>query len=111
VLDNGSGLSRSERITPAQLAAVLRAGLASPWAPEFLASFPIARGTARAIKTGTLRDVSAVAGYVKDQAGDTHVVVAMINHPAADRKIARSHPRHGSSGRLDLSERRNGRDP
>jgi len=103
VLDNGSGLSRSERITPAQLAAVLRAGLTSPWAPEFLASFPIVgvdggmrsrlKGTAAAaqgrIKTGTLRDVSAVAGYVKDEAGDTHVVVAMINHPLADRRVAR----------------------
>jgi D-alanyl-D-alanine carboxypeptidase/D-alanyl-D-alanine-endopeptidase (penicillin-binding protein 4) len=103
VLDNGSGLSRSERITPAQLAAVLRAGLSSPWAPEFLASFPIAgvdgamrgrlQGSAAAaqarIKTGTLVDVSAIAGYVKDEAGDTHVAVAMINHPLADRKVAR----------------------
>ena len=102
VLDNGSGLSRSERITPAQLAAVLRAGLASPWAPEFLATFPIVgvdgamrgrlKGTAAAqarIKTGTLRDVSAIAGYVKDETGDTHIVVAMINNPLAEGKVAR----------------------
>ena len=103
VLDNGSGLSRSERITPSQLAAVLRAALSSPWAPEFMASLPIAgvdgamrnrlQSSAAAsqarIKTGTLRDVSAVAGYVKDASGDTHVVVAMINHPAAKRKVAR----------------------
>ena len=41
------------------------------------------------IAGATLRDVSAVAGYVKDQAGDTYVVVAMINHPLAARKVAR----------------------
>ena len=103
VLENGSGLSRTERIRPSQLAAVLEAALASPWSPEFLASLPIVavdgamrkrlRGTPAAersrIKTGTLRDVSAVAGYVKDDAGETYVVVAMINHERAAKEIAR----------------------
>lgn len=103
VLENGSGLSRAERITPAQLAAVLKAAAASQWAPEFLASLPItavdggmrlrlqdspAAGWAR-IKTGTLRDVTSIAGYVKDQAGATHIVVAMLNHPLAERRVAR----------------------
>ena len=41
------------------------------------------------IKTGTLRDASAVAGYVEDSAGRTFVVVAMINHPLATRRVAR----------------------
>ena len=103
VLDNGSGLSRLERIRPADLAAVLEAGLASPWAPEFLASLPIVavdgamqrrlRGTSAAdrgrIKTGTLKDVSAVAGYLKDDAGETYIVVAMINHERAVSAVAR----------------------
>ncbi|MEP7070176.1 MAG: D-alanyl-D-alanine carboxypeptidase/D-alanyl-D-alanine-endopeptidase [Usitatibacter sp.] len=103
VLDNGSGLSRLERIRPADLAAVLEAGLASPWAPEFLASLPIVavdggmqrrlRGTSAAdrgrIKTGTLKDVSAVAGYLKDDAGETYIVVAMINHALAVSTVAR----------------------
>jgi len=103
VLENGSGLSRRERIRPLQLAAVLRAGARSEWAPEFLASLPIvaidgamrkrlggspAAGRAR-IKTGTLRDVAAIAGYVKDSAGETYVVVAMINHERATRELAR----------------------
>jgi D-alanyl-D-alanine carboxypeptidase/D-alanyl-D-alanine-endopeptidase (penicillin-binding protein 4) len=102
-LENGSGLSRTERIRPTQLAAVLQAASASPWAPEFLASLPIvavdggmrtrlrespAAGRAR-IKTGTLRDVSAIAGYVKNEAGETFVVVAMVNHELANRKVAR----------------------
>ena len=103
VLENGSGLSRSERIRPSELAAVLEAALASPWAPEFLASLPIVavdgsmsrrlRGTPAAarsrIKTGTLRDVSAVAGYVKDSAGETYIVVAMVNHERAVKQVAR----------------------
>ncbi len=103
VLENGSGLSRAERIRPEQLAAVLEAALASPWAPEFLASLPIVavdggmrrrlRGTPVAelgrVKTGTLRDVSAVAGYVKDDDGENCIVVAMVNHERAVKEVAR----------------------
>jgi serine-type D-Ala-D-Ala carboxypeptidase/endopeptidase (penicillin-binding protein 4) len=103
LLENGSGLSRTERIRPDQLAAVLQAAAKSRWAPEFLASLPIvavdggmrnrlkkspAAQQAR-IKTGTLRDVSAVAGYVEDARGIPHIVVAMINHERATRKVAR----------------------
>ncbi len=103
VLENGSGLSRSERIRPAQLAAILEAALASPWAPEFVASLPIVavdggmrgrlQGTPAAergrIKTGTLRDVSAVAGYLKDDEGESYIVVAMVNHERAVKEVAR----------------------
>jgi D-alanyl-D-alanine carboxypeptidase/D-alanyl-D-alanine-endopeptidase (penicillin-binding protein 4) len=103
VLENGSGLSRTERIRPTQLAAVLEAALESPWSPEFVASMPIVavdggmqkrlRGTPAAersrIKTGTLRNTSAVAGYVKDDDGETYVVVAMVNHDLAVSGVAR----------------------
>ena len=104
VLDNGSGLSRSERIRPSQLASVLKAAHGSDWAPEFIASMPIAAvdggmqkrlrdspaaGRAR-IKTGTLRDVSAVAGFVPDAANRLCIVVVMINHPLA--KDGAAHP-------------------
>ena len=41
-LTNGSGLSRENRISPAQLAALLRWAWAQPWMPEFLASLPVA---------------------------------------------------------------------
>jgi D-alanyl-D-alanine carboxypeptidase/D-alanyl-D-alanine-endopeptidase (penicillin-binding protein 4) len=93
VLENGSGLSRSERITPRQMAGLLQAGLRSDWAPEFEASMPIvavdgtmrkrlldspAAGHAR-LKTGSLRNVTAVAGYVPDAGGQPCVVVGMIN--------------------------------
>jgi D-alanyl-D-alanine carboxypeptidase/D-alanyl-D-alanine-endopeptidase (penicillin-binding protein 4) len=93
VLENGSGLSRIARITPAQLAGVLLAGQRSNWAPEFQSSMPImavdgtlrrrlpgspAAGRAR-MKTGTLNGVMALAGYVPDASGGQCVVVAMLN--------------------------------
>ncbi|GGX74133.1 D-alanyl-D-alanine carboxypeptidase/D-alanyl-D-alanine-endopeptidase [Massilia dura] len=94
VLENGSGLSRTERLRPVQLAAVLNAAGESPWAPEFQASLPIvgvdgtmkrrlkgSQAASRArIKTGTLRDGVAVAGYVPDANGEQCIVVAIINH-------------------------------
>ncbi|WP_208278888.1 D-alanyl-D-alanine carboxypeptidase/D-alanyl-D-alanine endopeptidase [Massilia oculi] len=93
VIDNGSGLSRIERISAQQMAQLLQAGLRSPWAPEFQSSIPIgavdgtmrrrlqdspAAGRAR-LKTGSLRNVTALAGYVPDANGTPCVFVAMIN--------------------------------
>ena len=97
VLENGSGLSRTERITPQQMAGVLQAAARSNWYPEFASSLPIAAmdGTMRRrlkggpaeqrarVKTGTLKDVVAVAGYVRDTSDQQWVVVAMINHEEA----------------------------
>lgn len=99
VIENGSGLSRIERISPAQLAALLRASAAHPWYPEFAASLPIAGldGTLRRrmkdlpapalarLKTGTLRDVAALSGFVRDRKGRDWVVTAFVNDPQADR--------------------------
>jgi D-alanyl-D-alanine carboxypeptidase/D-alanyl-D-alanine-endopeptidase (penicillin-binding protein 4) len=97
VLENGSGLSRTERITPVQMGGLLQAGLRSPWAPEFQSSMPIVavdgtmrrrlHGTAAAgrarMKTGTLHNVVALAGYVPDATGKQLVVVAMVNSDLA----------------------------
>ena len=98
VMENGSGLSRLERISAVQLGALLKAGLRSDWAPEFQASMPIvavdgtmrrrlkdspAAGHAR-MKTGTLTNVVAIAGYVRDALGQQCVVVAMINSDQAN---------------------------
>ena len=102
-LDNGSGLSRTERLPPRMLADVLRVMHKSEWAPEFLSSLPIvgvdgtmrnrlkdstATGRAR-VKTGTLRDVVSVAGYVRNADGELCILVAVVNHPQASHKIAR----------------------
>jgi D-alanyl-D-alanine carboxypeptidase/D-alanyl-D-alanine-endopeptidase (penicillin-binding protein 4) len=112
VLENGSGLSRTERISARQLSDVLRAASVSKWAPEFMASLPIVavdgsmrnrlRGSVvseRArIKTGGLRNVSAIAGYVPDANGELCVVAAFIND---DNKGAGAAARAVLDGLLD----------
>lgn len=99
VIDNGSGLSRIERISPRQLSALLKSSAAGRWHPEFAASLPIVAldgtmrnrlkgtrvaGNAR-LKTGTLRDVAALAGYVRDVHGRDWIVTAFVNDPNADK--------------------------
>jgi serine-type D-Ala-D-Ala carboxypeptidase/endopeptidase (penicillin-binding protein 4) len=95
VLDNGSGLSRTERISAQALARMLQSAYASAVMPELLSSLPItgtdgtlrssrsrARGSAH-LKTGTLGNVSAIAGYVLGQNGKRHVVVMLVNQAGA----------------------------
>lgn len=95
VIENGSGLSRAERVSARELAGLLQAAWQSPFAAEFIASMPLAAldGTMRKrllntavagkahIKTGTLNTVRAIAGYSRDQEGNTWAVVAILNHP------------------------------
>jgi D-alanyl-D-alanine carboxypeptidase/D-alanyl-D-alanine-endopeptidase (penicillin-binding protein 4) len=93
LLDNGSGLSRNERITAQGLARLLQLAYASPLMPELMSSLPITgvdgtlrrrRGAGSAhLKTGTLRDVTGVAGYVHAASGRRYVLVAIANHPNA----------------------------
>ncbi len=95
VLDNGSGLSRSERITAQALGRLLQTAWASPYMPELVSSLPISGvdgtlrrskmrlpGTAH-LKTGSLRDVVSIAGYVDAASGQRVVLIAMVNHPNA----------------------------
>jgi D-alanyl-D-alanine carboxypeptidase/D-alanyl-D-alanine-endopeptidase (penicillin-binding protein 4) len=94
-LQNGSGLSRDERISAASLARLLVAAWHGNDMPGFLASLPLAGvdGTmknrhaavhAAYVKTGYLADVRAVAGYVFAASGHRYAVVALINDPHAD---------------------------
>jgi serine-type D-Ala-D-Ala carboxypeptidase/endopeptidase (penicillin-binding protein 4) len=97
-LDNGSGLSRDEHVTALLLADLLQAANASPVAQVFVDSLPVVGvdGTMRNrlttqpvvgnahIKTGTLRDVRAIAGYVAAADGVSYVVVSLINNPHAE---------------------------
>lgn len=98
VLENGSGLSRNERISAREMAALLHAAWNSPYAAEFIASLPLAAldGTLRKrlrntplagqahLKTGTLNNVRALAGFSRDAQGHTWAVVAILNHPRSD---------------------------
>ncbi|WP_417583520.1 D-alanyl-D-alanine carboxypeptidase/D-alanyl-D-alanine-endopeptidase [Nitrincola sp.] len=108
-IDNGSGLSRNARITPKQLGQVLQAGWNSPRRPEFLSSLSISGidGTTRRqyrnedktgqmhLKTGLLNQVSAIAGYVRNQCNEDVMVVLLINHPEA-------HQGHGTRMQQNL---------
>jgi D-alanyl-D-alanine carboxypeptidase/D-alanyl-D-alanine-endopeptidase (penicillin-binding protein 4) len=125
VLDNGSGLSRSERITPWQMVRLLQVAWKGPLAADLLASLPLAGvdGTMRRrlkdspaagwarLKTGTLKNVVALAGVVRDERGRPWAVAMMINHddaakarPALDALVD-SFARHGPWGVLRRGQR------
>ena len=83
-LEDGSGLSRGNRLSAAQLVSVLEAMVHhSPWQAEFMASLGLlgmdgvverrfsaspARGLLR-VKTGTLPGVTALSGYARSTEG------------------------------------------
>ncbi len=99
VLENGSGLSRIERVSALTLGSVLVSAFQSAVMPEFIASLPLvgydgtmkkrlrAQGIAghAHIKSGSLQDVRSIAGYVLAKSGRRHAVVFLINHPNAAR--------------------------
>ena len=99
VLENGAGLSRIERISADALNQLLRAAYNSPLFAEFESALPIVAidGTLKQrfngsplsgnahLKTGTLRDVSALAGYVYTSAGQRVSFVMLVNHANAGR--------------------------
>lgn len=90
-VDNGAGLSRDARVTAGGLAKMLSVAWTSNVMPELMASMPIVGvdGTMKKskssavggahLKTGTLRDASAIAGYVNGANGHRWVVVALAN--------------------------------
>lgn len=92
--DNGSGLSREERISAQALARLLQVAWASPTMSELMSSLPVTgldgtlkRSKAQAsahLKTGSLRDVAGVAGFVDTASGRRLVVVAILHHPNAN---------------------------
>ncbi|MDP9970768.1 D-alanyl-D-alanine carboxypeptidase/D-alanyl-D-alanine-endopeptidase (penicillin-binding protein 4) [Variovorax paradoxus] len=91
VFDNGSGLSRDERISAAALGRMLQVAWRSPLMPELVSSLPamgvdgtlrkrtLRSGGAAHLKTGSLRDAAGVAGYVHGASGRRYVLVAIAN--------------------------------
>ncbi len=129
VMENGSGLSRSERISARHLGELLLDAYASSVMPELMASLPVASvdGTMRRrlknsqiagqahIKTGSLSGVRSIAGYVLDAQGNRVAVVFMVNHakaynalPAMDALLSWVHNRD-SAGCCTRQERRRGK--
>jgi len=101
VIGNGSGLSREARITADGMARVLAGAYRSRYAPEFLTSLSLGGldGTLRQrfqdlddpsrvrLKTGTLKDVSCIAGYVTGKTGKVYAVVVFVDHPGAQNGV------------------------
>ena len=97
VVDNGSGLSRQERISAGNMNRLLIDAWRNPLMPEFIASLPLSGidgtmkkrlngspATGRAhIKTGTLNGVRTAAGYLIDQQGQRYALTIFINDPRA----------------------------
>lgn len=96
-IENGSGLSRRERISADSLNRLLLDAWKSPVMPELVSSLPVVGidGTMRRrlkhsevsgrahIKTGSLEGVKTAAGYALDQQGRRYAVTFFINHPRA----------------------------
>lgn len=104
-LVDGSGLSRTDLVTPHLLAGLLVAMSRHPHAEPFRRSLAVAgvdgtlerrlRGTAAEgrvfAKTGTLRQSNALAGYVHAKSGARFVFSMVVNHhtaPAAEATAA-----------------------
>ncbi|WP_233575516.1 D-alanyl-D-alanine carboxypeptidase/D-alanyl-D-alanine-endopeptidase [Noviherbaspirillum saxi] len=98
-IENGSGLSRTERVSARTLGRMLVEAYRGPTMPEFMSSLPLVAydGTMRSrlvnqsvagkahIKTGSLNEVRSVAGYVLAASGKRYAVACLINHPNAER--------------------------
>jgi len=99
--DNGSGLSRSERLSPLFLSEVLADAWRDPFSSEFISSLPIpgVDGTLRNrltqsaasghghLKTGLLNEVRSIAGYLNHPSGHTFSVVVIINGPHKNNRM------------------------
>lgn len=95
VLENGAGLSRRERISARLLGEVLREAARGPYAAELAASLPLSGtdgtlkhrlgqwGPRLRLKTGTLDNARALAGYWYAPDGRRYVLVAIVNAPNA----------------------------
>lgn len=108
VLEEGSGLSRKNLVTPRATVRLLRAMDAGPAASAWNAALPVGGvdGTLRGrfkdaaskgrvvAKTGTLRHIHSLAGYVTTAAGQRLAFALYVNGHAS--------PGDASSGRADI---------
>ena len=104
-IENGSGLSRTARISASHVGDLLVDAYRSPYRNIFMQSLAVAGvdGTMKGrlkhtqvrgrgfFKTGTLRDVRSIAGYVKAANGKTYVMAILHNDPRAKKRTLRAH--------------------
>jgi D-alanyl-D-alanine carboxypeptidase/D-alanyl-D-alanine-endopeptidase (penicillin-binding protein 4) len=95
IIDNGSGLSRTARVTASQHAQLLERAWRDEFMPEFMSSLSLSgldgtlvnrfrnddmKGRSH-MKTGTLRNAKSIAGYMLNRQGKWLVVVMHHNGP------------------------------
>ncbi|MCH5346637.1 MAG: D-alanyl-D-alanine carboxypeptidase/D-alanyl-D-alanine-endopeptidase [Muribaculaceae bacterium] len=106
VIEDGSGLSRANRLSALFLTGLYRQMLQTGVAADYVALFPRAgmdgtmknflRGTALegrvAMKTGSMRGIQCFGGYMLDKDGcPTHTIVVLVNGFTADRAAVKNH--------------------
>lgn len=98
-ITNGAGLSREARITASDMGSLLRFAWRQPYMPEYAASLSVSgldgtlsrrfRNTALIgqahLKTGSMDDVTAIAGYLQSRSGRRFALVALQNHTDVHR--------------------------
>nr|CAA6828075.1 MAG: D-alanyl-D-alanine carboxypeptidase (EC [uncultured Thiotrichaceae bacterium] len=104
-IENGSGLSRISRISARHLGEMLINAYNSPWRQDYMNSLAVlgVDGTMRnrlkksgiagrgRFKTGTLRNVRGLAGYVQASNGQTYVMSVLHNDNKARSKARNAH--------------------
>jgi D-alanyl-D-alanine carboxypeptidase/D-alanyl-D-alanine-endopeptidase (penicillin-binding protein 4) len=83
-IQDGSGLSPLNRVTPAALVAVMRFAKSKPWFPSFYQALPEYNGLR--MKSGTIGGVKSFTGYIKSRSGVEYcfaVVVSNYNGPSS----------------------------
>jgi D-alanyl-D-alanine carboxypeptidase/D-alanyl-D-alanine-endopeptidase (penicillin-binding protein 4) len=97
-MDNGAGLSRNAKVNSENLGFLLEKAYTDTYMPEFIASLPNigidgtlkSRGKKLSVakhaylKTGSIQNVSAIAGYIFDKNNDVKVFVFIANDPKAN---------------------------
>ena len=120
VMENGSGLSRKGQISARHIAELLMDAYQHPQHDAFINSLPImgVDGTLKKrmkgshvaghahLKTGTLNNAKALAGYVTADDGETYVVAILHNDPAVKYK---ARPIHDAL--IDWTARQQGKTP
>lgn len=97
-IDNGAGLSRNAKVNTEDLVFLLEKAYSGLYMPEFISSLPNMgidgtlknRGKKLSVtkhaylKTGSIQNVSAIAGYIFDKNNDVKIFVFIANDPKAN---------------------------